>query len=77
MRWWSGKVNMSLMMWLLYTAYLHARLYLRRRGMWKAVAAIAVLSFAILVLTYLTTYVVPAVVRLVGVVVRHAVKPSS
>ncbi len=57
--WWSGKVNMSLMMWLLYTAYLHARLYLRRRGMWKTVAALSVLSFVILVLTYITTYVVP------------------
>lgn len=57
--WWSGKVNMSLMMWLLYTAYLHARLYLRRRGMWRVVAAIAVLSFVILLLTYATTYVVP------------------
>jgi ABC-type transport system involved in cytochrome c biogenesis permease subunit len=57
--WWSGKVNMSMMMWLLYTAYLHARLYLRRKGMWKAVAALAVLSFLILVLTYITTYVVP------------------
>lgn len=57
--WWSGKVNMSLMMWLLYTAYLHARLYLRRRGMWKTVAGLAVLSFTILVLTYVTTYVVP------------------
>lgn len=57
--WWSGKVNMSLMMWLLYTAYLHARLYLRRQGMWKAVAALGVLSFAILLLTYVTTYLVP------------------
>ncbi len=57
--WWSGKVNMSLMMWLLYTAYLHARLYLRRRGMWRWVAALAVLSFAVLVLTYITTYIVP------------------
>ncbi len=57
--WWSGKVNMSIMMWLLYTAYLHARLYLRSRGMWRMVALLAVLSFAALVLTYLTTYVVP------------------
>ncbi len=57
--WWSGKVNMSIMMWMLYTAYLHARLYLRRQGMWKMVAALAVLSFLILVLTYLATYVVP------------------
>jgi len=57
--WWSGKVNMSIMMWLLYTAYLHARLYLRRRGMWRWVAALAVLSFVVLVLTYLATYIVP------------------
>jgi cytochrome c biogenesis factor len=57
--WWSGKVNMSIMMWMLYTAYLHARLYLRRENMWKSVAALAVLSFLILVLTYLATYVVP------------------
>jgi cytochrome c biogenesis factor len=57
--WWSGKVNMSLMMWLLYTAVLHARLYLRRSGMWRTVAALSVLSFAILVMTYVTTYVVP------------------
>lgn len=57
--WWSGKVNMSIMMWFLYTAYLHARLYLRRRGMWKWVAALAIISFVVLVLTYLATYVVP------------------
>jgi len=57
--WWSGKVNMSLMMWVLYTAYLHSRLYLRRRGMWRVVALIAVLSFVALVLTYVTTYLVP------------------
>jgi ABC-type transport system involved in cytochrome c biogenesis permease subunit len=57
--WWSGKVNMSLMMWALYTAYLHGRLYLRRPGMWKVVAALSVVSFVALVLTYLTTYFVP------------------
>ncbi len=57
--WWSGKVNMSIMLWLLYTAYLHARLYLRRRGMWRVVAVLSLLSFATLVLTYATTYLVP------------------
>ncbi|MBI5231857.1 MAG: cytochrome c biogenesis protein CcsA [Coriobacteriales bacterium] len=57
--WWSGKVNMSIMMWLLYTAFLHARLYLRRKGMWKWVAALGILSFVVLVLTYVATYVVP------------------
>jgi cytochrome c biogenesis factor len=57
--WWSGKVNMSIMMWLLYTAYLHARLYLRREHMWRVVAALSILSFVILVLTYIATYVIP------------------
>ena len=57
--WWSGKVNISMMMWLVYTAYLHARLYLRRRGMWRWVVALAVLAFVTLALTYIATYVVP------------------
>lgn len=57
--WWSGKVNMSIMMWLLYTAYLHLRLYLRKRGMWRWVLVLAFVSFAALVLTYVATYVVP------------------
>ena len=69
--WWSGKVNMSLMMWLLYTAYLHARLYLRRRGMWRMVAVMAVLSFLILVLTYITTYVVPGAHSYAQADLRH------
>lgn len=64
--WWSGKVNMSIMMWLLYTAYLHGRLYLRRKGMWRAVAALSVLSFVALVLTYVTTYLVPGAHSVVG-----------
>jgi len=57
--WWSGKVNMSMMMWLLYTAVLHARLYLRRRGLWRVVAGLSIVAFVTLVLTYITTYVVP------------------
>jgi cytochrome c biogenesis factor len=57
--WWSGKVNMSLMMWLLYSAWLHARLYLRRPGMWRLSAALGLASFAALGLTYAATYLVP------------------
>lgn len=57
--WWSGKINMSLMMWLLYSAWLHARLYLRRPGMWGVSAALGLASFAAVGLTYVTTYLVP------------------
>jgi len=57
--WWSGNVNMAIMLWLLYTAYLHARLYLRREHMWRAVAALSIVSFVVLILTYLAEYVIP------------------
>lgn len=57
--WWSGKINMSLMMWLLYSAWLHARLYLRKPGMWHVSAALGLASFAAVGLTYVTTYLVP------------------
>ncbi|MHB8842548.1 MAG: cytochrome c biogenesis protein CcsA [Candidatus Aquicultor sp.] len=59
--WWSPKINMSLMMWMFYTAYLHSRLHLHRRGMWNTAAALGILCFVVLVLTYVTTYVVPGV----------------
>jgi cytochrome c biogenesis factor len=59
--WWSPKINMSLMMWLLYTAYLHSRLHLHRRGMWNTTAILGIFCFLTLVLTYVTTYVIPGV----------------
>lgn len=57
--WWAPKVNMALMLWFAYTAYLHARLYLQRRGLWTTTALLGVACFAALVLTYVTTYLVP------------------
>lgn len=59
--WWDPKINMSLMTWLFYSAYLHSRIYLQRKNMWTLTASIGVVSFAVLVLTYLTSYFVPGV----------------
>lgn len=59
--WWSPKINMSLMMWMFYTAYLHSRLHLHRRGMWNTTAILGILCFFTLVLTYITTYLIPGV----------------
>ncbi|HEY3374435.1 MAG TPA: cytochrome c biogenesis protein CcsA [Candidatus Aquicultor sp.] len=59
--WWSPKINMSLMMWLFYTAYLHSRLHLHRRGMWNTTAILGIFCFLVLVLTYATTYFIPGV----------------
>jgi len=59
--WWSPKINMSILMWLFYTAYLHSRLHLHRRGMWNTTAILGILCFMTLVLTYITTYLIPGV----------------
>ncbi len=59
--WWSPKVNVSLMMWLFYTAYLHSRLYFQRRKMWNLSAILGIVSFLSLVLTYFATYLLPGV----------------
>lgn len=59
--WWSPKINMSLMMWMFYTAYLHSRLHLHRRGMWNTTAILGISCFLTLVLTYISTYLIPGV----------------
>lgn len=55
--WWDPKVSGSLMMWVLYTAYLHSYLYINRTGMRKVNAIIGILCFFSLVFTYLLTYI--------------------
>lgn len=59
--WWAPKINVTILMWVFYGAYLHSRLYLRRRGMWTATAVIGIVSFSALVFTYLSTYVLPGI----------------
>ena len=64
--WYDPKVNITLMMWVLYTAYLHARLYIHRKGMWVTTAVLGQLAFVGVVITYLTTYVIPGIHSVVG-----------
>ncbi|MBN1133985.1 MAG: cytochrome c biogenesis protein CcsA [Methanosarcinaceae archaeon] len=59
--WWDPKINGSIMMWVLYSAYLHTRIYLNRKYMWEATAILGIVCFASLVFTYLLTYVVPGI----------------
>jgi cytochrome c biogenesis factor len=59
--WWAPKINISLMMWVFYTAYLHSHLQLKRRGFWGLSASLNLLSFLALLFTYLTTYLIPGV----------------
>ncbi len=64
--WYDPKINITLMMWLLYSAYLHARLYIHRRGMWVTTAILGYLGFLGVVITYLTTYVIPGIHSVAG-----------
>jgi len=58
--WWSPKINVSIMMWLFYTAYLHGRLYpVSKLGRYSHL--LAILSFAALVFTYLSSYILPGI----------------
>lgn len=59
--WWDPKINVTLMMWVLYTAYLHSHLYRHRPGMGRLTHLLGVVSFLGLVFTYITTYLVPGV----------------
>ncbi|HEX21493.1 MAG TPA: hypothetical protein ENH19_02420, partial [Actinobacteria bacterium] len=59
--WYSPKINVTLMMWVLYTAYFHSRLYLHRKGMWKTTGIIGILAFTSVIATYLSTYVLPGI----------------
>lgn len=58
--WWSPKINVSIMMWLFYTAYLHARIY-RNSFLGRFANATGVLSFLALIFTYASTYFLPGV----------------
>ncbi len=59
--WWSPKLNISLTMWLLYTAYLHLRIHPSYRNNFRWLTYLNFLSFSSLIFTYLTTYLIPGV----------------
>ncbi len=59
--WWDPKISGSIMMWVLYTAYMHTHIYVEREKMWSATAYIGIVCFASLVSTYLLTYLVPGI----------------
>lgn len=57
--WWDPKISGSIMMWVLYSAYLHARI--SKKKMWRATASLGIICFISLILTYLLTYIVPGI----------------
>ncbi len=59
--WWDPIISGSIMMWVLYTAYLHARIYVARERMWNTTAYLGIVCFVSLIVTYLLPYLVPGI----------------
>lgn len=59
--WWDPKISGSIMMWVLYSAYLHAHIYVSREKMWSTTAYLGIICFMSLIFTYLLTYIVPGI----------------
>lgn len=59
--WYDAKINITLMMWIAYSAYLHTRLYIHRPGMRTATATLNYLGFMGVVFTYISSYLIPGI----------------
>lgn len=57
--WWDPKVSSSIMLWAIFSTYLHTRLYANRRGMWYFSAALGLLCFLAMIFTFVASYIFP------------------
>ena len=57
--WWDPKIASSIMMWLVFSTYFHARLYLTRRGMWSFVSWLGIICFVAMLYTFAASYLFP------------------
>ena len=57
--WWDPKIAASIMMWLLYSGFLHTRLYVHRRRVWFLHAGLGILCYLSLMFTYFMSWYFP------------------
>ncbi|MEW6429420.1 MAG: cytochrome c biogenesis protein CcsA [Thermodesulfobacteriota bacterium] len=57
--WWDPKICSSIMMWAVYSTYLHTRLYANKKGMWYFSSALGILCFAAMIFTFLASFFFP------------------
>jgi len=57
--WWDPKICSSIMMWSIYSTYLHTRLYVARSGMWYFTSVMGILCFIAMVFTLLSSLYFP------------------
>ncbi|MEA1933914.1 MAG: cytochrome c biogenesis protein CcsA [Thermodesulfobacteriota bacterium] len=57
--WWDPKICSSIMMWVIFTTYLHARLYVNKPWMWRFSSILGIICFMAMVFTFLSSFYFP------------------
>jgi len=57
--WWDPKICSSLMMWAVYSTYLHTRLYANKQSMWYFTSFLGIICFLAMIFTFLTSFYFP------------------
>lgn len=57
--WWDPKICSSIMMWAIFSTYLHTRLYANKKGMWYFSSVLGILCFVAMVFTFLASFLFP------------------
>lgn len=57
--WWDPKICSSIMMWAIYSTYLHTRLYANKPIMWYFSSVLGIICFLAMIFTFLTSFFFP------------------
>jgi hypothetical protein len=57
--WWDPKICSSLMMWAVFSTYLHTRLYANKKSMWYFTSFLGIICFLAMIFTFLTSFYFP------------------
>ncbi len=57
--WWDPKICSSLIMWAVFSTYLHTRLYANKKSMWYFTSILGIICFFAMIFTFLTSFYFP------------------
>lgn len=57
--WWDPKICSSIMMWAIYSTYLHTRLYANKLSMWYFTSILGILCFLAMLFTFVSSFFFP------------------
>lgn len=57
--WWDPKICSSIMMWAIYSTYLHTRLYANKAAMWYFTSILGMLCFLSMIFTFISSFYFP------------------